>query len=54
VYGLLAQRYGWTPQQVADMTPAQQLYYVTADSSGRGDRVKFSSRAEAQRYLKGQ
>jgi len=40
-------RYDWTPQEIADMTPAQQLIALHADSGGK---MHFDSVEDAFAY----
>ena len=46
VYRALAERYGYTPQTIAGMTPAQQLMMLSSDKQESGtltfrDRVAY-------------
>lgn len=50
MYRVLSAKYGWTPQQIADMTPAQQLMYCDAESRD-GDIITFNTMREAQEFL---
>lgn len=52
MYLLLSEQYGWTPQQIAQMTPAQVNMYVTG-TGDTGNTLKFDTMADYNRYLAG-
>ncbi len=54
MYRSFARAYGWTPDVVAQMTPAQQLMYLedaSADARTGRSTKKFATLSEAERYV---
>lgn len=47
IYRMLATRYGWTPNEIADMTPHQQIAMLKGD-----DMVRVKTLAEAQALIR--
>jgi len=47
IYRELSLKYGWTPEQIADMTPHQQLVYLRPNNITTCDTL-----AEAQALLR--
>ena len=46
----LASKYGYSPQTIADMTPAQQYLMVSEEATGT---IHFNSEAELNNYMQG-
>lgn len=50
VYKALAKRYGWTVQQIADMTPFQQLQMLS-ETEIEGPTVSFQTYDDYKKWL---
>lgn len=48
MYRGLAELYGWTPDQIADLTPQQQADFL--DASGGGETMRFRTMDEFRRW----
>lgn len=51
MYRGLAEMYGWTPDQIADLTPQQQADFLDARSGG--DTMTFRTLDEFRRWQAG-
>ena len=50
IYRTLASQYGYTPQEIADMTLAQQYLMLSEEATGS---LHFNSEAELNNYMQG-
>ncbi len=48
VYRMLSAQYGWTPNEIANMTPAQQTMYLDQAKSGTQG---FATLGEARQFV---